>query len=331
MALIDISDSLGGSGDVSGLLVWYNDLGGAVAGNGYVSGIEVVTLSFQETVDGAGDLTGLLVWYADVSGSVAGAAVNTGAAALYMPLSDPLPGVGDILGTAIPWVNLSGTLPGTSNVSTPSPEVTFLLGGQAFGFGTIQDDLLINVAGSVLGLGQVSGLLVVISPFAGLLFGQGDVVESAPLPLRGFGALAAFVEIVRPPGPVCGCNDPPVKSFGYLQTLSRCDLTLCITDAYGNNFSPAVVTYAVYQVLRGGYKQLRGPAKRTPVMTPDGCYYAPFVAGDCGQPGDWCIIWTWQRYIGAPCESRTECFKVLDQAMQNPCDPNRKRKFGWNC
>lgn len=309
------------------------DLDGTLDGVGDIAPAALVALyDLAGTLPGSGELAGTLVWWNDFDGSVGGAGDIAGALAAYMPLGGTLAGAGEVAGSPAYWLIFGGSLSGLASVSTPSPILTFLVGGQMIGFGTIYDELLLNIAGVMQGVGQVTGTLVQTIPLPpGFLQGQGNIAESAPLPLQGFGGLVAFMEVVRPPGPVCPCNAPPIKSFGYLQTLSRCDLTLCLTDAYGNNFSPAVVTYAVYQVLRGGYKQLRGPAKRTPVMTPDGCYYAPFVAGDCGQPGDWCIVWTWQRYIGAPCESREECFKVLDQAMQNPCDPNRKRKFGWGC
>ncbi len=308
------------------------DLYGTLDGQGGLDPAALFALyDLTGELPGAGNLTGTLVWWLDFDGSVAGFGSMVGTAALFMPLGGGFSGTGDVSGDPAYWVNVSGSLVGSSSVSTPSPILTFLVGGQMFGFGTIYDTWLQDFAGVVQGLGQISGSFVLTSPLAGLLPGQGDLIESVPLPLLGFGTLAAYMEVVRAPGPACPCAEPPTKSFGYRQTLGKCDLTLCLTDGYGNNYSPVTVSYAVYQVLRGGYRQLRGPAKRTPVMTPDGCYYAPFVAGDCGQPGDWVIVWTWQRAPGFPVESRAEPFRVLDQAMQTPCDPSRKRKFGWNC
>lgn len=307
------------------------DTYGTLDGTGSVTGTVGISSDLAGSALGFGDVLGLAVWWQDFSGSVDGMGdIAPAAAALAMPLGGPLAGSGDMTGDPAYWLIFSGVLPGTSDVSLPSPVLTFLVGGQMVGFGTIYDDTLQDVAGVVQGIGQLQGSLVVTSPWAGLFSGAGDIGESAPLPLQGFGDLAAFLEVIQAPKPVCAQVCSP-KSFGYLQTLGKCDLTLCITDGFGNVFSPITVTYALYQVVRGGYRQLRGPAKRIPVMTPDGCYYAPFIAGDCGQPGEWCIVWTWQRARGFPCESRTECFKVLDQAMQHPCDPNRKRKFGWNC
>lgn len=313
MPVLDFNGTLDGFGDISpAALVALYDLAGELPGNG--------------------ELTGTLVWWNDLDGSLGGAGELAGALAAFMPLDGTLAGAGDVAGSPAYWLIFGGVVSGLATVSTPTPTLTFLVGGQAQGFGTISDDLLIDLSGVLQGIGLVSGALVLSSPLPpGYLAGQGDLVEPVPLPLQGFGGLFAYMEVLQPPGPVCGCAVPPVKTFGYMQTLGKCDLTLCITDAFNNNFSPAVVTFALYQILRGGYRQLRGPTKRTPVMTPEGCYYAPVVIGDCGQPGDWEIVWSWQRYRGAACESRTETFRVLDQAGQNPCDPNRKQKYGWGC
>lgn len=234
--------------------------------------------------------------------------------------------------TVVQVVSPTG-IPSGEVVPAPTAKTTvteFLASGQVVGTGNLLIGQRVG-SGAVLGTGTLVGAAVRVRNASGAVRGTGDFLWSGPLPFRGVGLLSGFAQVVRPPPPVCGCHAPPVKSFGYLQTLGKCDLVLCIRDAYGNNVSPLKITYAVYQVLRGGYRQLRGPAERTPIMTPEGCYYAPLVAGECGQPGDWCVVWSWQRNRGFPCESQTECFKVLDQAMLHPCDPNRKQKFGWGC
>lgn len=250
-----------------------------------------------------------------------------------MPIVDTygtLEGFGDVAGSPAYWVNVSGLLSGEGSVGAIGPVVTFLLGGQAFGAGTIRDDLLVNLSAEVAGVGALTGELVVSSALTGAFSGSGDLRESAPLPLRGYGTLQAYLEVLTVPRPVCGPRTS-VPTLGYMQTLGPGDLTLTIRDAQGNAFSPARVTYALYQVTSSGYRQLRGPTLRTPVMTFGGTYYATGLAGECGQPGNYVIVWTWQRAQGFPCESQSDPFIVQDAAMRAPCDPNRKRKYGWGC
>lgn len=217
---------------------------------------------------------------------------------------------------------------GTPTIKTT---VTTLL---ASGTATGQGQLLIgqvSLAGTVTSTGTLTGSAVGLFIVGGAIFGSGQLVWYGPLPLQGSGGLLGFMELLKPPPPICPPAAVTQQAFSYMQPLGKGGLSLCILDGYGNNYSPMSVSYALYQVMPGGYKQLRGPACRTPVMTFCGCYYATGSAGECGQPGEWAIIWTWQRAPGYPCETRTEGFRVLDAAMANPCDPNRKRKFGWGC
>jgi len=266
----------------------------------------------------------------DIDGTLAGVGDISGVVGLSFYLGGPLPGVGAVAGSPVFWLILGGSLSGTSTVSSPSPILTYLLGGSAAGSGTVYDELLIDLFGSLGGSGSLTGTTVGLSPLSGSVHGFGDIKESVPLPMMGFGYLTAYMEVLKTPKaicPICTC----LGTLSYGQTLGPGNLTLCICDSEGNRFSPAYVSYALYEVLRGGSKHLRGPAARPPVMTSCGCYYATGVAGDCGQPGLWCIVWTWQQAPGFPCECKEECFQILDTAMANPCDPNRKRKFGWNC
>jgi len=267
-------------------------------------------IDLDGTLDGVGDLSGVL--------------------ALLYTFGGPLPGLGDVAATPAYWINISGTLSGVASVSTPSPVSIFLLGGQAYGYGTVRDDLLIDLFGTMSGVGNLSGSLVHLQPLYGAFYGTGDLLESVPLPLQGFGTLQAFMEVLTTPKPYCP-RPGALTTFSFMQTLQKGDLTLCITDAFGNNYSPVSVTFAMYEILPGGYRQLRGPPARKPVMGFCGIYYATGAAGECGQPGNWCIVWTWQRGPGFPTECRTDFFTVQDAAMRNPCDPARKRKFGWKC
>lgn len=266
----------------------------------------------------------------DIDGTLDGIGDIFGVVGLSYSLGGSLAGVGAVAGSPAYWIILGGSFVGSSSVSSPSPVLTFLLGGQAYGFGTVRDDLLIDLIGTMNGIGEVTGTPILIQPIYGAVYGIGLLLESVPLPLLGVGTLQAYMEVLQTPKPYCP-RPGAVQTFRFMQTLGKNDLTLCITDGFGNNYSPSCVTYALYEIMPGGYRQLRGPPARRPVMTFCGCYYATGAAGECGQPGNWCIVWSWQRAAGFPTECRTDFFQVQDAAMANPCDPARKRKFGWGC
>lgn len=188
----------------------------------------------------------------------------------------------------------------------------------------------ISLAGTAIGTGILTDPAVVIHWMSGFVLGSGQLLWNGPAVIYGTGTLTGLMQVLRVPAPICPIA-APAQSFSYMQALGKGGLTLCITDCSGNIFSPAIVTYSLYEVLPGGYKQLRGPACRTPVMDVHGCYYATGMAGECGQPGNWCIVWSWSQGPGCPGGTSSEPFRVLDAAMSNPCDPNRKQKYGWGC
>jgi hypothetical protein len=245
-------------------------------------------------------------------------------------ISDILPGSGDITGDPIYGVLLFESFLGSGSISASSLILSLIVGGQASGSGNIQDELDEQISGTLQGQGDVNGSLVVSSIISGHTLGFGDISESVPLPLQGFGNLYAYMDVIPLPRAIC----PPCvpRSFSWRYEFTSGDLTLKICDVYGNPYSPFVVLYALYQILPGGYKKLVGPPNRRPVMQNVGCYYATGTAGECGQPGNWCIVWRWQKTPSSPVVTSEECFTIKDQVALLGCDVSpRVKKYGWDC
>lgn len=239
-------------------------------------------------------------------------------------------GAGSVVGTLSLQGTIQGTLSGAGTVTGDLVQY-LLFSGLLAGSGAISDPLDVSSSGVLVGAGSITGnetKSVILHAYP--MMGSGTIDWSLPDPLVGTGILSGFIKVERIAPPVC-CTRPK-KTLRWGQTFGPGDLFLVVCDSLGNIYSPVVVSYAIYQIMRGGYRQLIGNPSRTPVMTSRGCFYATGSAGDCGgQPGEWCIVWTWQRANGFPMECLTEFFTLQDAAMANPCDPARKRKLGWGC
>lgn len=187
----------------------------------------------------------------------------------------------------------------------------------------------VQLAGTVHGSGTIIDPAVIIKYASGLAYGSGQLVWNGPGILSGSSILTGVLQVCSTPKPICKvcCCTPANFSFG--QVLGMGDLTICFCTPSDAPISPTRVTYTLYQKTSTGSLIPRGPVDRVPVMTDVGCFYATGTL-NCGQPGSWCIIWTWETSPDCT-ESRTECFQVLDAAARNPCDPARVQKYGWNC
>lgn len=232
-------------------------------------------------------------------------------------LDGTLDGVGDVLAPLVAWVFVGGDTDGSSSVSV-DPTISFLMGGQVYGVGTVVADFSVLLGGNMAGVGDISGDLSPTYNMTGVLRGVGNIGISVPMPLSGFGDLQAYVEVRQAPDPACPCDAPPIKTFSYMHMLQVNDLTLCITDASGNPYGPPEVTYAIYEILPGGSRKLRGPSRRTPSSSSLGHYHATGYLGDCGQPGNWMIIWTYIE--NGVCRKVEEPFVLEAGApMEPPC------------
>lgn len=190
----------------------------------------------------------------------------------------------------------------------------------------------ILLSGVFLGSGTLGPATAILQCLAsGTAYGRGTLLWSGPSPARGTGTLrGGIVLTVYPPPICCPCRTAP-KQFRWGQVLTNGDLTFSLCDGSGNPFSPQVISYAFYKTMPGGqYKQLVGPPTRHPVMANVGCYYATGVMS-CGQPGDWVIVWTYQRFWWSQPECISEPFQVLDAVLAGGADPTpRCKKFGWD-
>lgn len=128
-------------------------------------------------------------------------------------------------------------------------------------------------------------------------------------------------------------SSPGVFRFGHV--FQRGDLPIYITDLADNPMSPYLVRYTMYYWPKGSQSKIRvGAEDRTPVNTGVGEYYATGVAGQCGQPGDWCVEWKIQESFGSPMVTEVFNFKVFDSSQycgqgsssSSSCGCSR---FGW--
>lgn len=247
--------------------------------------------------------------------------------------SGNLVGAGSVTSTPVVVHLVSGHLDGAGSL-TGSVIQTLIFGAQIVGSGTLQDGLLITLLGTLSGAGDISATtqqLVALRPLP--LVGSGSLRDSLPLPLTGFGFLTGFVEVIKLPRPYCPPRHDKTFRFGYI--LTRGDLELRVCDAAGSPFAPVVVLYAFYQIVPGGQRMLVGPPNRRPATDSSqgkvGRYYATGTAGELGQPGNWVVVWRFQRSWWTPTETFEESFKVVDEVTSG--DPGalygRCIKYGW--
>lgn len=104
--------------------------------------------------------------------------------------------------------------------------------------------------------------------------------------------------------------------FVWGHVFQRGDLPLFVTDLNYNPLSPYSVRYTIVTHMKGSQGVIRvGPEDRVPVQVGVGEYYATGVAGQCGQPGDWCVKWHIQEFFEGPIMEATYCFKVFDASQ----------------
>lgn len=107
--------------------------------------------------------------------------------------------------------------------------------------------------------------------------------------------------------------------FVWGHVFQRGDLPLFVTDFSGNPVGPYKVTYTMYFHPSNAACGFRvGPEDRTPVNVGTGEYYATGIAGQCGQPGTWCVVWKVQEVFEGPVISDKFCFQVFDASQYCP-------------
>lgn len=103
--------------------------------------------------------------------------------------------------------------------------------------------------------------------------------------------------------------------FPYGYTFQPGDLALYVTDMSGQPYSPFSVTYTTKYYPKDGSCPVQVGSEKRPVQIDVGSYYATGIAGQCGQPGDWCISWLIQQVENGPLSCQTYCFKVFDSSV----------------
>lgn len=178
---------------------------------------------------------------------------------------------------------------------------------------------------------SVPNLYRIASP--AIIRGYGFLAYVGPQQILGTVTIRAYVEVLKVPRAYCPPRRVKVFRWGYI--LTRGDLELVVCDSSGNPFAPVVVLFAFYQIVHGGQRMLVGPPNRRPAVDGSegkpGRYYATGTAGELGQPGEWVVVWRYQRSWWTPTVTFEEHFKVLDEV--NSCDPWRMQgrhcKYGW--
>jgi hypothetical protein len=271
------------------------------------------------------------VTHTDISGEAVGYGDLIGDVSYIDGIAGEAHAWGDVAGALNVANVIGGTAVGAGDIQASFTD-TIIFGGVISGVGILLDPYEVTSMGTVGGTGDVMGTLDAQALlFARPMVGFGSLGWAVPDPTVGAGTVAAFMEVEHLPEPICcPCAKPP-KQFRWGQELTNGDLTFALCDTAGNPFSPQVISYAIYKVMKGGqYKQLIGPPVRHPVMAKVGCYYA-VISLDCGQPGDWVIVWTYQRHWWTKPECVEEPFRVLDAVLAGgPDSLPRCKKFGWD-
>ena len=234
--------------------------------------------------------------------------------------------------TPIKAVVVSGLTVGTTTL-IGSMGRGFILGGQAYGYGSLEDHLLVIAAGTATGQGIASGGFARTMAFRGTAIGGSRFYEIAPEPMIGYANVNGSIVVDRVPCPVM-CPGPTIQSFRWGHTFGAGDLMFSIRDTAGNPFAPIVVLYRMYRVLPGGGLLPVGDPNRRPAKCGKrlGVYYVTGTAGECGQPGDWMVEWRWQRSTFAPTQVGRYPFRVLDAVLDTstPDATCRVNKYGWD-
>ncbi len=121
----------------------------------------------------------------------------------------------------------------------------------------------------------------------------------------------------------------PSECLRFKEFLHDDELTISLWDSTGH-ISPVRIVYRLYQVRSDGSRFQVG-SQRVPVEKSVGEYYAAERAGELGQPGDWVVVWEFQKDSQTAPQLEEMAFRVSDAVMA--ADPNdttvRSRKYGW--
>lgn len=147
----------------------------------------------------------------DLNGTASGSGDTTGTAGLVHYVGGTGAGAGSGSFGPGQTTHFVGTSLAGHGTFTPANVVQVMIfTGRTAGQGTVADELLISVEGTVAGVGTATGYLAHMIGLAGSTSGRGVLDVSVPEQLFGVGALTGFAEILRVPpplcGPICGCR-----------------------------------------------------------------------------------------------------------------------------
>ena len=226
----------------------------------------------------------------------------------------------------MPVVNASGTSAG-SGVLTGTAGVLQLLSGTAAGLGTFGIPPQTG-SGTTAGAATVTGDASRIIGAAGAARGSGVLGWTGPLPMYGTSALTGNLVSEVAPLPISASST--TKALRWGETFQEDDLVLTLR-AGGLPVMVQSVSYTLYQVVNG-YPHRVGPPIRVPGTSGLGVFYAIGKIGEGGQPGDWVVLWRYQRFSFSGIIEVEFPFTVQDAVLAaDPHDSTvRIEKYGWN-
>lgn len=265
----------------------------------------------------------------DLNGTATGSGGASGPLALVLGVSAHVTGSAVPTATNHPVHTIRAVLSGVGTSSAAWQRVMSFSGSPS-GSGDVLDGLVIPLAGIATGHGSLTGTFVRTQEVSVFAHGSGQFNISVPEPVYGIAIVTAFMDVVCVPRPAC--PHETVATFRWGHTFQRGDLSICITDRFGNPVGPVCITYTLYQVVKGCQLHQVGCATRHPAMAKLGSYYVTGTAGEGGQPGPWVVRWTFQRSFGGSTVQEDFCFQVVDAVLAPiPGDTTQRVcKYGWD-
>lgn len=122
-------------------------------------------------------------------------------------------------------------------------------------------------------------------------------------PFQGYSSAVLFGEVYPKPTPV---REEFLDKAKVLYGKPLRDITLL------RDQQPYVVRYSLMSRDRGGVYRPIGVPMRTPASDGPGKFFLPGVAGEGGQPGEWCVTWYYQDSFYGPVQQQQQEFLVLE-------------------
>lgn len=228
------------------------------------------------------------------------------------------------------FVPLSGgTMAGSTSLNATGLRLKMVFSGRCLGQTLLSDTFREELTGTTIGGSALSTpSLHLRKSLFGTVEGHTQLGDSSPLRHVGSTTLAAVCQVVRTTVVACPCKmTGTVLRFGSVLTPQ--DLAITISSGH-QPVAAYSVEYRLFQVRKDGTRFQVG-GTHTPGMLNPGLYYATWIAGRGGQPGQWQIEWSYRKTFNSPAQIETYGFEVVDSTLK-PLTGDltyRVKKYGW--